>query len=713
MADTTNLGITKPTVGADTDTWGGIVNTGLDDIDAVFKADGTGTSVGLNVGAGKVLAVAGALAYTGTLTGGTGVVNIGSGQVYKDASGNVGIGTNLPTAKLVVSGGGMAVQGNGYPATGAGWEFYTDTTTGSWAQSFNRTSSAWLDANWNALTHKFSTSGAERLRITSAGSVGIGTTLPAQILEVKELDQTGFTGMRVNNPTGNVGSAGIEFQVDATYSKAAIYQTRSAPNGKGDLIFAVDSNSDAANWVASDEKVRITSAGLVGIGTNSPLSLMHLSSASPRITITDTDTGADHRINADSSVGNLAFDVDYNSDTASPVVVFNIKGSEKLRITSAGLVGIGTNSPNYTMSVNGTGNFYSGVSGLGRIFLGDPTDTSGYVGLYRSALGPANSTTAANGLNFASIDGYTFNTGAVAFGAQTERMRITSAGLVGIGLSSPVVKLDVNGITGWNGGTTGQTAQIVGASSTITGGGNFRVLSNTTQAVNVGGALTFGGYYISTTTSVDFGAILGAKENSTSGNTAGYLAFGTRVNAGNMTERMRITSSGDLLVNTTSAIGAARFVVEQNTTTANPMAVSNPRSTASTDYSILFYRNASIVGSIQTTLSSTSYVTSSDYRLKENIAPMTGALYKVAQLKPCTYNWKLDGEASQGFIAHELAEVVPECVTGEKDAVDAEGNPQYQGIDTSFLVATLTAAIQEQQALIESLTARVSALEGN
>jgi hypothetical protein len=90
---------------------------------------------------------------------------------------------------------------------------------------------------------------------------------------------------------------------------------------------------------------------------------------------------------------------------------------------------------------------------------------------------------------------------------------------------------------------------------------------------------------------------------------------------------------------------------------------------------------------------------------------MTGALAKIAQLKPCTYKWKANNSDGQGFIAHELAEVVPDCVTGEKDAVDADGNPQYQGIDTSFLVATLTAAIQEQQALITALTDRITALE--
>jgi hypothetical protein len=73
--------------------------------------------------------------------------------------------------------------------------------------------------------------------------------------------------------------------------------------------------------------------------------------------------------------------------------------------------------------------------------------------------------------------------------------------------------------------------------------------------------------------------------------------------------------------------------------------------------------------------------------------------------------WRCNGTDGQGFIAHELQEVCPEAVNGEKDAVDAEGNPVYQGIDTSFLVATLTAAIQEQQALITDLTTRLAALE--
>jgi hypothetical protein len=124
----------------------------------------------------------------------------------------------------------------------------------------------------------------------------------------------------------------------------------------------------------------------------------------------------------------------------------------------------------------------------------------------------------------------------------------------------------------------------------------------------------------------------------------------------------------------------------------------------------LRYRG-STVGSIVVNSGSVAFNTTSDYRLKENIAPMTGALAKVAQLKPCTYTWKATGESNEGFIAHELAEICPQAVTGEKDALDENGNIKPQGIDTSFLVATLTAAIQEQQAIITDLKSRIEALE--
>jgi len=156
--------------------------------------------------------------------------------------------------------------------------------------------------------------------------------------------------------------------------------------------------------------------------------------------------------------------------------------------------------------------------------------------------------------------------------------------------------------------------------------------------------------------------------------------------------------SGNLLVGATSANGVGW--------TLNPNGSGQIRSsgTGSQD-KIQFANSNGVVGAITTNGTSTSYFTSSDYRLKNTVSPMTGALAKVALLKPCTYKWNTDGSDGEGFIAHELAEVCPNAVSGEKDAVDANGNPKYQGIDTSFLVATLTAALQELNAKFDAYVA--------
>ena len=172
------------------------------------------------------------------------------------------------------------------------------------------------------------------------------------------------------------------------------------------------------------------------------------------------------------------------------------------------------------------------------------------------------------------------------------------------------------------------------------------------------------------------------------------------------------------------------------------------------------YSDSSTVGSITVTSSSTAYNTSSDYRLKEDVQPVSNASDRLMQLNPVNFAWKADGTRVDGFIAHEAQEVVPEAVSGTKDAMrtekyevtpavyedvvipaveevlDEDGNviteaqeerteqhlvseavmgerevPDYQGIDQSKLVPLLTAALQEALTKIESLEARVDALE--
>jgi len=115
------------------------------------------------------------------------------------------------------------------------------------------------------------------------------------------------------------------------------------------------------------------------------------------------------------------------------------------------------------------------------------------------------------------------------------------------------------------------------------------------------------------------------------------------------------------------------------------------------------------VGSITTNGSITAYVTTSDYRLKENIAPLANAVTRIKQLAPKNFTWKNNPSlgTTEGFIAHELDAVVPDAVFGEKDAVDQDGNPKYQGVDSSILVPLLTAALQEALVRIEALEAKV------
>lgn len=123
-------------------------------------------------------------------------------------------------------------------------------------------------------------------------------------------------------------------------------------------------------------------------------------------------------------------------------------------------------------------------------------------------------------------------------------------------------------------------------------------------------------------------------------------------------------------------------------------------------------RGGTKVGSVTVTTTSTSYNTSSDYRLKEDVQPMTGSSERVLALNPVNFAWKEDGTRVDGFLAHEAQAVVPEAVYGEKDAVDADGNPEYQGIDQSKLVPLLTSALQEALGEISALKDRVAALEG-
>ena len=183
----------------------------------------------------------------------------------------------------------------------------------------------------------------------------------------------------------------------------------------------------------------------------------------------------------------------------------------------------------------------------------------------------------------------------------------------------------------------------------------------------------------------------------------------------NNTERMRLQANGRFNIHTTGDIGPAALQVRDD----NEACIGLQRGGGTSGYFnyVLFANNGNtaLIGSIQRVNdASVQYNTTSDARLKENIADMTGAITRVKQLAPKRYSWvneDLDAADQDGFLAHETQTVVPGAVSGTQDEVDADGNPVYMQMDYSKLVPLLTGALQEAIAKIETLETEMTALK--
>lgn len=182
------------------------------------------------------------------------------------------------------------------------------------------------------------------------------------------------------------------------------------------------------------------------------------------------------------------------------------------------------------------------------------------------------------------------------------------------------------------------------------------------------------------------------------------------------TEQFRVDTDGDLCIGVTSSSDAddsnSVVIFGQGTVGVEPGKIIVNHETGSVGIFMRFNLGGSVIGNIaQVGTTQVAYNTTSDRRMKKDIVPMENGISRIEQLNPVYFVWKTDNTPGQGFIADELQQVFPDAVTGEPNAVDAQGKPIYQAVDTSFLVATLCAAVKELKAELDSVKAEVEALK--
>lgn len=233
------------------------------------------------------------------------------------------------------------------------------------------------------------------------------------------------------------------------------------------------------------------------------------------------------------------------------------------------------------------------------------------------------------------------------------------------------------------------------------------------------GYLQFYGYNGTAYTSSSF--IRAQADGAFSGsNNKSRIVVATAQGGTSVVESARWTAEGDYYVGATSNnLGAGNTSNAGHTFTAAGRATHSASAASalvvnrltSDGGAVSFYRAGTLVGGINVDATSTTYSTSSDYRLKMDVTPMAGALALVQRMRPVDYLWINGRKPGSGFLAHELQAVFPDAVSGAKDAVDENGDPDYQSVDYSKLVPTLVSAMQEQQAIIDSLKVRLAKLE--
>ncbi len=721
--------------------------------------------------------------------------NSGGGAVNErmriDSSGRVGIGTSSPDAALSLASG--TADSNGIKMQASGWPHYVRSgingTTGSqfiqstnWNANTNTVDSAShattaliLDTSSGSIQLRTATTNTvptEAMRIDSSGNVGIGTSSPAELLHVHE-DSTGVARMRLSNTEGYL-EIGTNNQVSNLDSETHTFRNEagsteymridssgqvgigtSSPAAPLDVAYADNANIFRASYASSEDNffLELDSAiltggvvgyqfhlknngtsynnmltfdrGNVGIGTSSPAKALHVVSTGETARFESTNATStivikdDLATNQIKSVnGKLSIAADTAGNVSNSRIDFTVDNSEAMRIDSSGNVGIGTSSPNVL------GHFYKGSSG--RTWTPDGADVLAIENNDSIVLDIRTPSSNQGLILFSDADargrglvGYVHSSDHMYFStAGTERMRIDSSGNVGIGATSMAQKLVItnNGTSVYadqgftNSSSTSSMFIGVGGSAVSNtnlrnnayvlagnSGSNLVLGTDATERMRIDSSGNVG---INTTSPA---ATLHTVANS---GTTALLTVGASGNniasfyTSGSSQVMTLDSSGNLLVGTTSSVGVGSAKLEILGGASGGRCI-NTKVTVDTSANHLTFHNGNgQVGFISTAGTTTTYNTSSDQRLKDNIVDAPSASDDIDAIQVRSFDWKADGSHQKyGMVAQELQSVAPEAVS------QGETEEDMMGVDYSKLVPMMMKEIQ-------SLRARVAQLEG-
>ena len=672
----------------------------------IIYGDSSGAPAALALGSnGQVLKSDGTDIAWATLS--TGVDGISSSAdataITIDSSERVGIGVGSPSAKLQVD-GEVRIQSSTEDGTSL-FSIYNENTNPDSEQFFiamNGSSVEMGNARGNALD--FFTSDTRRMRITSGGYVGVGTTSPQG-----ELHLVGASGAPVRLYLSDVDDgtgAGDSLLITKSGATAYIYN-----RDDGDLRLGTNDDNDM---------LTIDTNGNIGINTNSPTAKLHINNTSTTSdgdgTATETASGQDsillygHGGTDEATYGSITWlggarrramitAVAENADQDYLGLAFYTQGTdgsgdfnESMRIAHSGKVGIGDLAPMDYLEINGSG------SGLGGLTISNSTHNHAALSFARSSTATARIyTTEPDATHTSQLNFQTSNASGGSPNLVTA-MIIDDHQHVGIGDTSPITNLTVGG--------------------SVNGRVGFHIFNTDTTGNSAYAQLNLG--------------------HEQGGFTGGYISHHydgqmkvwNRDNdplslATNNTERMRIHAGGEVTIGTTTALSNAKLTVDGGDMMVqganNSCGISDllPGYTRG-DYGVIYSTANHIYFKVGS--SYISYINGgdgtfnvSDSRIKENIATLTGTLDKVKQLRGVSFTWKDTEERGTdtkiGLIAQEVEAVYPQLVDDGALPKDNEGNDPLKSVNYAHLTSVLIEAIKELDTKLTAAEARIKTLE--